>query len=112
MQRRFGDNHGGLIWHVAPDGRVLDDHRSQNPLMHTFEALIVLAPLDESGNVRRDAARIWPFPHLPHGDVGALPSGSTPSGNRSAPASGVSSRSAMLRVGMAALRSPIALPHR
>jgi mannose/cellobiose epimerase-like protein (N-acyl-D-glucosamine 2-epimerase family) len=61
IQRRFRDNHGGLIWHVARDGRSLDDLRSQNPLMHTFEALLVLAPLDETGAVRRDAARIWPF---------------------------------------------------
>jgi mannose/cellobiose epimerase-like protein (N-acyl-D-glucosamine 2-epimerase family) len=61
MQRRFRDQHGGLIWHIARDGRILDDVRSQNPLMHTFEALLVLAPLDERGTVRQDAARIWDF---------------------------------------------------
>lgn len=61
MQRRFGDAHGGLIWHVGRDGTSFDDVRSQNPLMHTFEALLVLAPLDESGAVRQDAAAIWAF---------------------------------------------------
>jgi mannose/cellobiose epimerase-like protein (N-acyl-D-glucosamine 2-epimerase family) len=61
MQRRFRDEHGGLIWHIARDGRVLDDARSQNPLMHTFEALLALTPLDDSGAVLRDAAAIWRF---------------------------------------------------
>ena len=61
MQRRFRDEHGGLIWHIARDGRILDDLRSQNPLMHTFEALLALAPLDDSGAARRDAAAIWHF---------------------------------------------------
>lgn len=61
MQERFGDVHGGLIWHIRPDGQILDEFRSQNPLMHSFEALLALAPLDESGSVRRDAARIWAF---------------------------------------------------
>lgn len=61
MQRRFGDEHGGLIWHIARDGRILDEVRSQNPLMHTFEALLTLAPLDQSGKVLRDAAAIWHF---------------------------------------------------
>ncbi len=61
MQRRFRDDHGGLIWNVSRDGQILDDVRSQNPLMHTFEALLVLAPLDESGGARQDAAAIWRF---------------------------------------------------
>jgi mannose-6-phosphate isomerase len=61
MQRRFGDTHGGLIWHVARNGRIVDEVRSQNPLMHTFEALLTLAPLDAGGTVLRDAAAIWHF---------------------------------------------------
>lgn len=61
MQRRFGDEHGGLIWHVARDGRIVDEVRSQNPLMHTFEALLALAPLDDSGTTHRDALAIWRF---------------------------------------------------
>lgn len=61
MQRRFGDRHGGLIWHVGRDGRPRDERRSQNPVMHTFEALLALAPLDDGGAVRRDAAHVWRF---------------------------------------------------
>ena len=61
MQRRFRDHHGGLIWHIGRDGQILDDVRSQNPLMHTFEALLVLAPLDESGTVRRMRPRSGSF---------------------------------------------------
>jgi mannose/cellobiose epimerase-like protein (N-acyl-D-glucosamine 2-epimerase family) len=61
MQRRFRDEHGGLIWHIGRDGQILDEDRSQNPLMHTFEALLALAPLDKSGAVRRDATVVWEF---------------------------------------------------
>ncbi len=61
VQRRFRDPHGGLIWHIGRDGTIRDDVRSQNPLMHTFEALLVLASLDESGKIRRDAGQIWQF---------------------------------------------------
>jgi mannose-6-phosphate isomerase len=55
------DDHGGLIWHVGSDGRARDENRSQNPVMHTFEALLALAPLDDTGAVRRDAADVWRF---------------------------------------------------
>ena len=61
MQENLRDEHGGLIWHVSPDGQVLDDDRSQNPLMHSFEALLALAPLDESGTARDAAMGIWRF---------------------------------------------------
>ena len=73
MQPRFRDEHGGLVWHVDPDGRVLDDLRSQNPMMHTFEALLVLAPLDPSGNVRHDAHDIWRFLSARMPSPGCLP---------------------------------------
>src|SRR5581483_7716089 len=55
MRRAVWDRHGGLIWHVRRDGHVPDDVRSQNPLMHSFEALLALAPLDDSGAIRDDA---------------------------------------------------------
>lgn len=61
MQQRLQDEHGGLIWHVSPDGQALDDDRSQNPLMHSFEALLALAPLDDSGVARDGAMEIWRF---------------------------------------------------
>jgi mannose/cellobiose epimerase-like protein (N-acyl-D-glucosamine 2-epimerase family) len=73
MQRRFRDQYGGLIWNVSRDGRILEDVRSQNPLMHTFEALLVLAPLDESDATRRDAAQIWDFIRSRMPEPGLLP---------------------------------------
>ena len=73
MQRRFRDDDGGLIWHISQDGRILDDVRSQNPLMHTFEALLALAPLDESGATRQGAAHIWSFLEARMPAAGCLP---------------------------------------
>lgn len=60
-RRALSDRHGGLVWHVSRDGSALDDARSQNPLMHSFEALLSLAPLDASGAVGQEAFRIWAF---------------------------------------------------
>jgi mannose/cellobiose epimerase-like protein (N-acyl-D-glucosamine 2-epimerase family) len=73
MQRRFRDAQGGLIWNISRDGQILEDVRSQNPLMHTFEALLVLAPLDESDATRRDAAQIWDFVKSRMPEPGLLP---------------------------------------
>jgi mannose-6-phosphate isomerase len=51
----------------------VDDVRSQNPMMHTFEALLELAPMDESGAVREDARQIWRFLQARMPDPGSLP---------------------------------------
>lgn len=61
VRRTLTDRHGGLVWHVGPDRIALDDVRSQNPLMHSFEALLALAPLDSSGTIRDDTWKIWQF---------------------------------------------------
>ncbi len=73
MQERFRDAQGGMIWHIDSEGHILDDLRSQNPLMHTFEALLALAPLDETGTIRRDAADIWHFIRSRMLSAGCLP---------------------------------------
>lgn len=73
MQRRFRDQHGGLIWHIGRDDTVQDAVRSQNPLMHTFEALLELAPLDPSGRVRDDALGVWAFLRARMPEPGCLP---------------------------------------
>jgi mannose/cellobiose epimerase-like protein (N-acyl-D-glucosamine 2-epimerase family) len=79
MQRNLRDEHGGLVWHVGPDGQVLDDDRSQNPLMHSFEALLALAPLDESGTARDGALEIWRFLQARMPSAGCLPEWFDPS---------------------------------
>ena len=61
MKERFQDRHGGLVWYIERDGTVRDRSYSQNPMMHTFESLLVLAPLDPSGAVRGDLQRIAAF---------------------------------------------------
>lgn len=73
MQRRLRDQHGGLIWHLSPRGMALDDLRSQNPMMHTFEALLALAPMDDSGGVKEDVRGIWRFLESRMPSVGCLP---------------------------------------
>jgi mannose/cellobiose epimerase-like protein (N-acyl-D-glucosamine 2-epimerase family) len=73
MQRRFRDRHGGLVWHINRDGQIVDDVRSQNPMMHTFEALLELAPMDDSGAVRTDARQIWRFLQARMPAPGSLP---------------------------------------
>ena len=78
VQQRFHDPYGGLVWHVDRDGRILDELRSQNPLMHCFEALVTLAPLDDSGIIRRDAAAIWQFLRPRMLSAGCLPEWYTP----------------------------------
>jgi mannose/cellobiose epimerase-like protein (N-acyl-D-glucosamine 2-epimerase family) len=78
VQRRFRDRHGGLLWHVDRAGRALDDARSQNPLMHTFEALLVLATLDGAGAARQDAREIWAFLRSRMLGPGILPEWYTP----------------------------------
>ena len=73
MKERFQDEHGGLIWNIAPDGTIRDPHRSQNPMMHTFESLLVLAPLDPGGAVRDDLQHIAGFLQARLLAPGALP---------------------------------------
>ena len=50
----FRDPHGGLTWR---DGR----RRSQNPIMHTFEALLALRDVDSSGRAQAAAGEILTF---------------------------------------------------
>lgn len=73
MQRRFLDQHGGLVWHIGRDGAIQDSVRSQNPMMHTFEALLELAPQDPSGVVAGDARRVWDFLQARMPGPGRLP---------------------------------------
>ena len=61
MKERFQDPHGGLIWNIESDGTVRDRYQSQNPMMHTFESLLVLAPLDSTAAIRGDLQQIHEF---------------------------------------------------
>ena len=42
IEEKFQDEFGGLVWKKTNDWIDSDKHRSQNPLMHYFEAILVL----------------------------------------------------------------------
>jgi mannose-6-phosphate isomerase len=56
---RFADTHGGMVRRMSRDFRPMDDRRSQNPLMHLFEAL--LAAGETVPAMYRNAERLAEF---------------------------------------------------
>ncbi|UCG26905.1 MAG: AGE family epimerase/isomerase [Bacteroidales bacterium] len=42
LNRSFRDPHGGLVWKMSRDWKDEDLYRSQNPMMHLYEALLIL----------------------------------------------------------------------
>ena len=57
----FRDRFGGLVRRLDGAEQPAAALRSQNPMMHTFEALLALAAQAEDAGVRRDALDIWTF---------------------------------------------------
>ena len=55
------DDQDGFVWHVDSQGVAIDNVRSQNPLMHMFEALLALHSIDPGIGAEHDALRIWDF---------------------------------------------------
>lgn len=72
-KERFRHEHGGLIWKIGHDGAILEAVRSQNPMMHAFEALLAFAPIDSSGSAKQDALDTWAFLEARMPRFGALP---------------------------------------
>jgi len=74
VDSRFRDKRGGLVWHMTADFRPMDSQRSQNPMMHMFEALTELADAAGDRSGRSDgqfilpAQRIADFLFLPIAD--------------------------------------------
>lgn len=56
VKKGFRDNHGGYIWHLDRRFRQLNDRRSQNPMMHLFEALLELIQLKGMEEVQEE---VW-----------------------------------------------------
>ena len=65
VDARFRDTRGGLIWKMTSDFRPMDLQRSQNPMMHMFEALAELADATGDGQFILCAQRIADFLFLP-----------------------------------------------
>lgn len=58
MSATFTDSHGGLVWKA---GDAAGPARSQNPMMHTFEALMALGAVDPSGEALAAAQTVLTF---------------------------------------------------
>jgi mannose-6-phosphate isomerase len=61
VSRTFPDDRGGLRWRIDGAREWEQTSRSQNPLMHMFEALIALAVVDRSGMALEDASSLLAF---------------------------------------------------
>ncbi len=61
MKSRFRDRHGGFALHLTRNFAMKEERRSQNPMMHTFEALLALAALGNSSIILSDAEELWAF---------------------------------------------------
>ncbi|MBD3180932.1 hypothetical protein GF312_01500 [Candidatus Poribacteria bacterium] len=61
VRSRFRDGKGGFLGKLSRSFEILPHTRSQNPIMHLFEALFALDVLDNSGFVREDGEEIASF---------------------------------------------------
>jgi mannose/cellobiose epimerase-like protein (N-acyl-D-glucosamine 2-epimerase family) len=74
MKAQFTDRYGGLIPHFTRDFRNPSDSRSQNPVMHSFEALLALAKQAKRRDALKEAERVAAFIlSLTRPEDGALP---------------------------------------
>ena len=61
LSTHFKDEHGGLIPAMTRDFQDLGDVRSQNPVMHLFEALLALGDLEGMSHVLEEAQETADF---------------------------------------------------
>lgn len=61
MQSHFFDKHGGLYPKMTQDFKRHEGVKSQNPIMHLFEALLALADLDGMRYILNDAQKVADF---------------------------------------------------
>lgn len=74
LDTRFSDQQGGIIWKMSRDWKDRDENRSQNPIMHAFEALLALLPFvdqeDQKLKIRNKLSDLvdFLFSRIPSGD--------------------------------------------
>jgi len=74
LDTRFADEQGGIIWKMSRDWKDLDTNRSQNPIMHTFEALLALLSIvnqeDQRTRIQNKLSDLkdFLFSRVPSGD--------------------------------------------
>jgi len=73
MRRRFADEHGGFRWHADRAFECTETERSQNPMMHSFEALLALAAAGGGTAALAEAANVWEFVAARRQADGTLP---------------------------------------
>lgn len=62
LSARLRDRHGGLVPRASRDfSDVERGPRSQNPVMHLFEALLALSDVEGLGHIREEARRVADF---------------------------------------------------
>ena len=61
LDKFFGDEFGGLYWYMSRDFKPTCDFKSQNSLMHLYEALLVLAELDGMSYILEKAQTVAEF---------------------------------------------------
>jgi len=61
LNSRFRDEHGGLWLRMNREFKEMGETKSQNPLMHTFEALLALSEVEGLSRIREDAEAVADF---------------------------------------------------
>ena len=61
LQTHFQDSYGGFTSSMTRDFQERSQTKSQNPLMHLFEALLALGDLEGMESIHRDAQRVSDF---------------------------------------------------
>ena len=61
MGDRFRDEHGGYRYFMSRDFQHTEELRSQNPLMHLFEALLAAGDITGMGELHREACNLAEF---------------------------------------------------
>lgn len=58
---RFRDAHGGVYWRMTRDFEPADDTKSQNPVMHLFEALLAASSVGGADHLLPEARKLGDF---------------------------------------------------
>ncbi len=61
LKSRFRDEHGGFARGMSRDFSRADELKSQNPVMHLFEALLALGDLEGARHVHEEARKVAAF---------------------------------------------------
>ncbi|MFN8491299.1 MAG: AGE family epimerase/isomerase [Caldilineaceae bacterium] len=61
FQTRFHDEYGGYRWRMTREFQPAEQIKSQNPIMHLFEALLALSDVKDTAYIRKDAEQVANF---------------------------------------------------